>query len=85
MSTSETLRVERERQYSSNKLVAESFLAEEVLMKAIEKERRILEMAMDIGFPLKSWRALTNIAAKTREGAYDRAKSEFESFEMEYK
>ena len=81
MNTSETTRVERGRLYS-NKLVAESFLAEEVLVKAIEKERGILEMAMDIGFSLKAWRALTNIAAETREAADDSEKSEFESLEI---
>ena len=82
MNTSETPRFELERLYG-NKLVAESFLAWQVLTKAIEKERGMSEMVMGIGSPSEAWRALTKIAAETREAAYDRAKSEFELLEIE--
>ena len=70
--------VELERLHG-NKLAAESFLTWEVLPKAIEKERAILEMVIDIGFPSETWCALKQIAAETQGAAHHRAKSEFES------
>ena len=43
-------------------------------MKAIEKDKIILEMVMDIGSLSEAWRVQTKIAVETQEAAYDRAK-----------
>ena len=40
-------------------------------------------MVIYIGSILEVWRALTKIAAETKEIAYDRAKREFETLEIE--
>ena len=84
MNTSEIPPVQLERLHGNKLLVvAESFLAWEVLTKAIvEKGRCIFEMVMNIGSPSEAWRALTKIAAETREEAHDRAKSESESLKI---
>ena len=81
MNTSGTPLVELERLHGS-KLAAESFLAWEVLTKAIEKERGILEMVKDVESRSEAWRALTKNAAETQVEAYDRARSEFESIKI---
>ena len=39
-------------------------------------------MAIYIGSPSEAWRALTNVAADTQEVTHDRAKREFEPFEI---
>ena len=41
-----------------------------------------MKMVMEIGSPSGAWRALSKIAAETEDGAYDRAKREFETLEM---
>ena len=42
-----------------------------------------MEMVVDIGPLSEAWRALTKTGAEIREAAYDRAKREFESLEIE--
>ena len=52
-------------------LVENSLKAWQALMKALEKEKDIMEIVIDIGS--EAWHALTKIAAETEEAAYDRA------------
>ena len=49
----------------------------------LEEEKEIMEMVVDIGSLSEAWRALTETGAKIQEAAYDRAKREFESLEIE--
>ena len=55
-------------------LVENSLKAWQALTKAIEKEREIMEMAIDIGSLSEAWLALTKIATETEEAVYDRMK-----------
>ena len=50
-------------------LVENSLKAWQVLTKALEKEKEILEMVKDIVSLSEAWRALTKIAAETEEAA----------------
>ena len=81
MKTSGTSLPELERLHNRS-LVENSLNAWQTLTKALEKEKEIMEMMIDIGSLSEAWRALTKIAADTEEAAYDRAKREFESLEV---
>ena len=63
-------------------LVENSLEAWQALTKALEVEKEIMEMVIDIGSLSEAWRALTKIAAETENAAYDRAKQEFGSLEI---
>ena len=79
--TSETPLAELERLHERS-LVENSLKAGQALAKALEKEKEIMEMVIDIGSLSEAWRALTKIAADTEEAVYCRAKREFESLEI---
>ena len=51
----------------------------EVMTKAFEKYRALLETMMGNGSPSGAWCALTKITAETKDIANDRVKNDFES------
>ena len=81
VNTSVTPRTELERlhQYS---LVENSLKTWHALTKALEKEKEIMEMVINIGSISEAWSALTKIAAEIQEAAYDRSIREFGSLEI---
>ena len=82
MKTSGTPLAELERLHDRS-LVDNSPRAGQALTKALEKEKRIMEIVIEIGSLSEAWRGLTKIAAYAEEGSsYDRAKREFESLEI---
>ena len=81
VNTTRTPRAELERLHEQS-LVKNSLKALQALTKALEKEKEIMEMVIDIGSLSEAGRQLTKIAAETLEAAYDRAKREFESLEV---
>ena len=68
--------LERLKEYS---LVENSLKAWQALTKALEKEKEIMEMVIEIGSLSEAWRALTKISAESQEAAYDRSKRKFKS------
>ena len=64
-------------------LLENSLKAWQALKKALEKKKEIVEIVIDIESLSEAWRALTKIAAETQEGAYDRAKREPGSLDIE--
>ena len=80
--TFETPRAELERLYN-RALVNKSLEVGKSLTKALEKEPEITKMVMEIGSPSEAWRTLSKIAAETKDDAYDGAKREFETQEIE--
>ena len=81
VNTTGTPRAELEKLHEYS-LVENSLKAWQALTKALEKEKEIMGMIIDIGSLSEAWRALTKIAAETQVAAYDRAKREFESLEI---
>ena len=79
--TSGTPLAELERLHEHS-LVENSLKAWQALTKALEKEKEIMKMVIDIGPLPEAWRALTKIATETEVVAYDRAKREFESLQI---
>ena len=82
VNTSGASRVELERLYEYD-LVENSLKAWQALTKAVEKEKEIMEMVIDIGSLSKAWRVLTKIATETQQTAYGIGKREFKSLETE--
>ena len=64
-------------------LLENSLKAWQALTKALEKKKEVVEIVIDIESLSEAWRALTKIAAETQEGAYDRAKREPGSLDIE--
>ena len=63
-------------------LVENSLKAGQALTKALDKEKSIMQMVIDIGSISEAWRPLTKIAAGLQKAAYDRARREFESLDI---
>ena len=80
--TSATTRAELERLYN-RALVDKSLHVWQSLPKALEKEQEVLKLVMEIGCPSVAWRALKKMVGETEDDAHDRAKSEFETLQMD--
>ena len=76
-----TPRAELERLYN-RALVDNSLHVWQSLTKALEKEKEVMKMVMEIGSRPVAWRALNKMADETEDDEHDRAKPEFETLQI---